>query len=59
MIYSHDSSMAGAPVLSGVAGAMRSVIKACLVDGFGAGAVSSLNVSSGVATAKFCRGPSL
>ncbi len=30
---------------------MRSVIKACLVDGFGAGAVSSLNVSSGVATA--------
>ncbi|ABM33455.1 hypothetical protein QRO08_03805 [Paracidovorax citrulli] len=53
MIYSYDSSMAGAPVLSGVAGAMRSVIKACLVDGFGAGAVSSLNVSSGVATAKF------
>ncbi|AVS75638.1 hypothetical protein [Paracidovorax cattleyae] len=53
MIYNYDSSMAGAPVLSGTAGTLRSVIKACLVDGFGAGAVSSLAVSGGVATATF------
>ena len=37
MIFTFDSSQVGAPVLSGSAGALRAVIKACLVDGFGAG----------------------
>ena len=53
MIYTYDSSMAGAPVLSGTAGALRAVLKACLVDGFGAGAVATLTVSAEVATATY------
>lgn len=53
MIYTYDSNMAGAPVLSGTAGAMRALIKAALVDGFGAGAVATLTVASGIATATF------
>lgn len=53
MIYTFDSTMAGAPVLSGSAGALRALIKACLVDGFGAGAVATLTVASGIATATF------
>ena len=53
MVYTFDSSMTGAPVLSGTAGALRAVLKACLVDGFGAGAVSTLTVAAGVATAAF------
>ena len=53
MIYTFDSAMAGAPVDSGTAGALRAVIKACLVDGFGAGAVATLTVASGIATATF------
>ena len=53
MIYTYNSSMAGAPVLSGTAGALRAVLKACLVDGFGAGAAASLTVASGVATLMF------
>lgn len=53
MIYTYDSTMTGAPVDSGTAGALRSVIKACLVDGFGAGAVATLTVASGIATATF------
>ena len=53
MIYTYDSNMAGAPVLSGTAGAMRAAIKACLIDGFGAGAVATLTVASGIATATF------
>lgn len=53
MIYTFDSSMLGAPVLSGTAGALRGVLKACLVDGFGAGAVATLTVTGGVATATF------
>ena len=48
-----DSAMTGAPVLSGTAGALRTVLKACLVDGFGAGAVATLTVASGIATATF------
>ena len=48
-----DSAMTGAPVLSGSAGALHSVIKACLVDGFGAGSVATLTVAGGVATATF------
>ena len=53
MVYTFDSSMAGAPVLSGTAGALRALIKAALVDGFGAGAVATLTVASGIATATF------
>lgn len=53
MIYTYDSTMAGAPVLSGTAGALRGVLKACLVDGFGAGAVATLTVTGGIATATF------
>ena len=53
MIYTFDSTMTGAPVLSGSAGALRALLKACLVDGFGAGAVATLTVASGIATATF------
>ena len=53
MIYNVDSAMADAPVLSGSAGALRALLKACLVDGFGAGAVATLTVASGIATATF------
>ena len=53
MVYTFDSSMTGAPVLSGTAGALRAVLKACLVDGFGAGAVATLTVAAGIATASF------
>ena len=53
MIYTYDSNMAGAPVLSGTAGALRALVKAALVDGFGAGAVATLTVSAGIATATF------
>ena len=53
MIFTFDSSRPGAPVLSGTAGALRTLLKACLVDGFGAGAVATLTVSAGVATATY------
>ena len=53
MIFTFDSSQVGAPVLSGSAGALRAVIKACLVDGFGAGPVASITVAAGVATVAF------
>lgn len=53
MVYTFDSTMTGAPVLSGTAGALRAVLKACLVDGFGAGAVATLTVAAGIATAAF------
>ena len=53
MIYTFDSAMTGAPVLSGSAGALRALVKACLVDGFGAGAVATLTVAAGIATATF------
>lgn len=44
------SSMVGAPVLSTAPGAMIAVLDACLVNGFGGGAVDSITVSAGVAT---------
>ena len=53
MIHTYDSTMTGATVDSGTAGALRAVIKACLVDGFGAGAVATLTVAAGIATATF------
>lgn len=53
MIFTFDSTQPGAPVLSGAAGALRTLLKACLIDGFGAGAVATLTVSGGVATATY------
>lgn len=53
MIFTFDSSQVGAPVLSGTAGALRTLLKACLVDGFGAGPVATLTVSGGIATATY------
>lgn len=44
-----DTSL-GAPVLSGTAGALITLLDACLVTGFGSQSVSSLVVASGVAT---------
>ncbi len=56
MIYTYDSTMPGAPVISGSAGSLRTTLKACLVDGWGAGAVASLTVTNGVASATFANG---
>ena len=53
MIFTFDSSQPGAPVLSGTAGALRALLKACLVDGFGAGPEATLTVSGGIATATY------
>lgn len=47
----YDSTEAGAPTLSNVAGSMLEVLRACLVNGFGAKTVTSISVSAGVATA--------
>lgn len=47
------SSMPGAPVLSGTAGAMLAVIAACLETGFDVKAATSLSVSNGIATLSF------
>ena len=53
MAYYYSSLQTGAPVLSGTAGALKTVLKTCLVDGFGAGAVQSLEVAAGMATVTF------
>lgn len=45
-----DSTMSGAPSLSGTAGALISVLDACLVNGFGTVTLASLVVSSNIAT---------
>lgn len=45
-----SNGMAGAPVLSGQAGALLSVLNACLVDGFNLLTLDSLVVASNVAT---------
>lgn len=44
------SAMAGAPVLSGTAGAAIAVLDACLVNGFGLISVDSVVIAGGVAT---------
>ena len=41
----------GALVLPGTAGALSTLLKTYLVDGRGSGAVATLNVTAGVATA--------
>lgn len=46
----------GALVLSGTAGALSTLLKTYLVDGRGSGAVATLNVTAGVATATYAAG---
>lgn len=47
----YDSTEAGAPTLNNVAGSLLEVLRACLINGFGAKTVTSISVSAGVATA--------
>lgn len=51
-----DSTDPGALVLSGTAGALSTLLKTYLVDGRGSGAVATLNVTAGVATASYGAG---
>ena len=51
-----DQSL-GAPVLNGVAGALITLLDACLVTGFGSQSVTGLVVSGGVATATLASTP--
>lgn len=46
-----DSTETGAPTLNNVAGSLLEVLRACLINGFGAKTVTSIDVASGVATA--------
>ena len=46
----------GASALSGTAGSQLAIIKTCLVDGRGAGAVATLVVAAGIATANYAAG---
>lgn len=50
------SEMLGAPTMNGAAGAMVSVLDACLCDGFGLKSASSLTVADGIATVNFTGG---
>lgn len=45
-----DSTMGGAPVMSGTAGAMIALLDACLVNGFNVLTPTSITVSGGIAT---------
>lgn len=58
MIQYFHNGMAGAPVLSGSAGAMIGVLDACLVNGFGLKTLGSLVVSGGIATMTIASGHS-
>ncbi len=46
----YSSTMPGAPVLNGVAGSRIAVLSACLVDGWGLNALTSLSIAGGVMT---------
>ncbi len=46
----------GASALSGTAGSQLAIVKTCLVDGRGAGAVATLTVAAGIATANYSAG---
>lgn len=52
----HLSTMSGAPTLSGSAGALITVLDACLVNGFGSVTLTSLVVEDDVATATVSAG---
>lgn len=54
-----DSTMSGAPELSGSAGSLITVLDACLVNGFGSVTLDSLVVASNVATATVSGGHNL
>ena len=51
-----DSTMSGAPTLSGTAGTLINVLDACLVNGFGSVVVNTLTVASNIATATVSTG---
>lgn len=51
-----DSTMSGAPALSGTAGTLIGVLDACLVNGFGSVTLDSLVVASNVATGTISTG---
>lgn len=50
--------MVGAPTISGTAGALISVLDACLVNGFGSKTATSVTVAGGIATVTFSGGAS-
>lgn len=50
--------MAGASAISGTAGALITVLDACLVNGFGSKAATSVTVAGGIATVAFAGGAS-
>lgn len=52
------SGMVGAPTISGQSGTLTTMLKACLVDGFGLVTLDSLVVAGGVATATRAAGHS-
>lgn len=54
-----DSTMSGAPVLSGTAGALVNVLDACLVNGFGTATLNSLVIANNVATGTVSAGHGL
>ena len=56
MIININSAMPGALALSGVAGALRTLLKTYLVDGAGSGLVATLTVTNGIATATYASG---
>lgn len=47
----YDSTEAGAPTLNNVAGSLLDVLRACLINGFNTQSITSISVTSGVATA--------
>lgn len=55
-VRSYSSAMANAPQLSGTAGTLIAVLKACLVDGFDSRSINSISVSGGIATASISAG---
>lgn len=56
MIFTFDFTMPGALQLSGTAGSQAAILKAYLVTGAGAGAVATLTVADGIATATYAAG---
>jgi len=58
LIRVFSSTQRGAPVLSGTAGTLLGVLRACLVDGFGAVGATAASVSNGIATITLPQGSS-
>lgn len=53
MAFFYPSWVTGAPTLTATAGSMRTLLKTCLQDGWGAAPVASLSVAAGTATVKW------